>query len=235
MAPETETEPEKSSSLAKRLSRDASLAARPQPGSLVPQGEELAAYLAICKAFVDAKMVPGHFNTPEKALAAALRGRDLGLAPTMAWAQLYPVDQYNDQGERSGVTLGMMVDLQMALATSRIPGFWIDFREQTTDAVEIWFHRPRWPVLKVRRTAAWAHQAGLPMKKDGRTMRANWARDFAAMLTARVKSIGLHQIAADVLQGMYPPDEIVEYQEATAMTEASGAIIDATNFKEVAE
>lgn len=87
------------------------------------------------------------------------------------------------------------------------------------------------------------------MKRDGRTLRTNWARDFAGMLTARVKSIGLHQIAADVLAGLYPPDEIAEYQEAAPKTDdgngkgggggagggggGGGGIVDATNFKEV--
>lgn len=214
--------------------RTTSIAVQPQAGSLVPSGTELQVMMQICQAFVTAKMLPGHFNTPEKALAAVLTGRDLGLSPTAAWRGLYPVDNTNDQGERTGVTLGMMVDLQMSLATSRVPGFYIDIKEQTPERVEIWFHRSGWPVLKVVRTAQWAHKCGLPMKRDGRTLRTNWARDFAGMLTARVKSIGLHQIAADVLAGLYPPDEIAEYQEAAPKTDdGNGKIVDATNFKEV--
>lgn len=182
--------------------KDTKLAIR-QPSSLMPMGQELQDAMLYCEINVNSGCLPPHINTKEKAFAIAMYGRSLGLDPWMAWRMVYPVAA----GEgKVGMNLGISADGMLSLAVGRIRGFKFGIEVKRDDkgqleAVSFWSERPGIPRLVTTKTLKAAALAGL-------TTKGTWMKYPEAMLTADAQRANLRKMAADVLAGIYTPEEL---------------------------
>ncbi len=65
--------------------------------------------------------------------------------------------------------------------------------------------------LDMEMTMAQAQAAGWPFKKDGKTVKDNWARTPDAMLWARLVSKAVRVLAPGVNAGVYTPEEVQDF------------------------
>lgn len=163
-----------------------------EPGSLMPVGAEWEALKEQAGILVKSGLLPQSVNTPEKAIAIALKGRELGIGPWQALSHINVI-----QGKPTASS-----ELMLALAYSRIPGFRAEPVEDSDEAFAIKLTRPGQQSYVARFTVQEAKRAGL-LGKD------SWGKYPRAMLRARAISAGLRLIAPDAIMGLsYTPEEL---------------------------
>lgn len=135
--------------------------------------------------------LPSAINTPEKAIAIMMKGRELGIPPMYALSNIAII-----QGKPAA-----SAELMLALIYRDHGDDAIQFVETTATVATISYKRRTW---KERRehsfTAADAKAAGLTG--------GNWSKYPAAMLRARCISAVARLAFPDTISGMYTPDEL---------------------------
>lgn len=190
-----------------------------QSTSLMPMGQELTAAMEICKTVHAAGMLPAAINSPEKAFAIWLYGRELGIGFWTAVRNIYPTSSK----DRPGVMLSMSADLMLGIAKKRIPGFQHGQASEYNEkgefvAATFWSERPGNPRLTTRYTLKQAAIAGYTTKN-------NWAQNPELMCIAAAKRSNVRTMAADVLAGIYTPDELGAEETPTPKAEVNSEIV----------
>lgn len=153
-------------------------------------------------AVVRSGFLPKAINTPEKAVALMLAGRELGLGPMQSIRSLHIID---------GKPV-MSAELMAGLAHRRLPGAMLRIIRSTNEVCEVEAGRPGQQATRFSFTMADAKAAGL-LGKD------NWRKYPAAMLRARCLAAAARATFPDVLLGVYDPDEL------GAVTDEEGGVV----------
>jgi hypothetical protein len=156
------------------------------------------------KALVMSGFLPKAINTPEKAIALALAGRELGLPMMQAIRSIHIIE---------GKPV-MSADLMAALVHRRIPGALLRIAETSNTKCVVEAGRAGQKSTLFTFTIEDAKAAGL-LGKD------NWRKYPRAMLRARCLAEAVRAAFPDsMLAGVYHPDEL------GAVTNESGEIIE---------
>lgn len=166
------------------------------PRGILPSSSEMAVIrqlVADLAPLIGTDFLPRQIDTPHKALAIVLKGRELGIPPMEALAQLYVVN--------GKVT--MQAQLMLALIARSGLGTW-QIEESTAQACTVVMKRSdNGAAMRLRFTIEEAKAAGL-LGKSG----SAWSAYPAAMLRARAISACARIVFPDVIGGMYTPEEL---------------------------
>src|SRR3972149_3015217 len=157
---------------------------------------------------VKSGFLPKAINTPEKALAIALKGRELGLPMMQSISSIHIID-----GKPT-----ISAELMAALVHQRIQGAVLRCVETNDRIATYEAGRPNDKILKMSFTWEEAQQAGV-------TGKDNWRKYPAAMLRARCCSAICRIVFPDAIMGVYTPDEL------GAITTEEGEIVETINIK----
>lgn len=174
---------------------DESTALTKQPqyrsGTLLPFGDEWTAMQQMATVLVESGFLPPNLDTPNKALAVLLMGRELGVPPMQAIRGIHVVN-----GRPS-----LSAELMLALAYQNISGFKFKVEASNEQLCRIVAQRPGGDPITLAFSISDAQRAGL-------TRGDNWTKYPAAMLRARATSAILRVVAPDAIRGIYTPEEI---------------------------
>jgi len=161
------------------------------------------------KVLIESGFLPKSINTPAKALAIALKGRELGLPMMQSITSIYVID-----GKPT-----VSAELMAALVFMRIPGAILRCIETTDRIATYEAARPGDKILKMSYTYDDAVRAGI-------TSKDNWKKYPAAMLRARCCSAICRVVFPDAIMGLYTPDEL------GAITTEEGVPVESEGSKE---
>lgn len=182
------------------------LAHRPQPGSnwdIV--GNTLGSAKQFCEMVLSSGLLPNAVNSPQKALVILLKGKELGLDPMVALAELYVVNG------KPGISSAMM----MALALRRGIRFkWLTEPDREAQEAILEITRPDGASHIERFTIEEASRAGLAQRDTWRSWTAN-------MLRSRALSRGIRYFAPDILLA-YTTDELEDMDQGIPTQDISG-------------
>src|SRR6267142_1246706 len=164
---------------------------RYRAGNLLPFGDEWKAMQQMAEVLVTSGFLPPNLDTPNKALAVLLMGRELGVPPMQAIRGIHVVN-----GRPS-----LSAELMLALAYQNISGFKFKVEASNEQLCKITAARPGSDAISLSFSLADAQRAGL-------TKGDNWTKYPAAMLRARCTSAILRVVAPDAIRGIYTPEEI---------------------------
>lgn len=165
----------------------AAIALRAPTGMLPAVHAEIVAHVEQVRK---AGLLPSHLNTPEKAIVAILKGRELGMQPMQSLASIYVV---------KGLAT-LKTEAMLALAFQRIPDLIVEVEKSDDEEAVVLIRRGR-SSFRSRFSKADATRAGL----WGKDAWKSWPRD---MLRWRAIAPGLRILAPDVLQGTYAFEEV---------------------------
>lgn len=169
---------------------------------------ELPALLQLAKTLSGARgMIPAHLKSEGEIVAALLAGRELGIPPMMSLRTIHLID--------GKVSLGAEVQLGL-MQRAGVRSQWI---ESTDTRAHLRLVRPGYAPHDQVYTMDDARAAGLAAKQ-------NWQRHPRAMLRARAVSAAAKAYGADILTGVYTPDELDEIRDRD-MTRVSAPVADA--------
>lgn len=177
--------------------------------SAIPDAEELREAWKLAQELVKTGFLPRGIDTPAKAVAVYLKGRELGLPFMQAMGSIHIVEG------RPGVS----AELMRALCQQRIRGFNLKVLEHTDKVCRMEFRRDGYEPFVYEYTMADATRAGLDVKN---TYKAN----PKPMLSARCTSQGLRIYCADALMGVASLDELEDAKPEAVAPEAVKASID---------
>jgi len=135
--------------------------------------------------------LPGSINTPEKAVAIMLTGRELGIEPMMALRQIHIIE-----GKPS-----LSAELIAGLVLSRVKGATLRPVESTNDRCVVHAARPGQEPTVITWTMDDAKRAGIAGK-------GNWKKYPRAMLRSRAMVEAARGVFPDASSGLYTPDEL---------------------------
>ena len=182
-----------------------SLALKPAKSiSLFPSAEEWAIIKDQATMLVKSGLLPRAINTPEKAIAIAIKGRELGIPMMQAFSHIHIID--GKPGSSS--------ELILSLITRNCAGSVVDYIEKTDKRCEIEVKRPGRKPARFVFTIEDARRAEL-LGKD------NWKKYPGPMLVARAVAQAGRNYFADALMGM---SHLAE--ELGAETDQDGQVID---------
>lgn len=157
------------------------------------------------EVLVQSGFLPKAVDTVEKALAIALKGRELGLPMMQSITSIHVID-----GKPS-----ISAELMAALVFQRLPGAVLQCVETSNLKATYEAGRPGQKLLRMSFTMDDAKSAGV-------TGKDNWRKYPAAMLRARCCSAICRVVFPDAIMGVYTPDEL------GAITTEEGDVIDVT-------
>lgn len=143
------------------------------------------------KALVLSKFLPKAVDTPEKAIAVMMTGRELGIGPMQALRTIHIID-----GKPT-----LAAELIAALVLRRVPGAVFEVSESTNDRCTVLAARPGRPEREFSFTMDDAKAAGL-------TGKDNWKKYPRAMLRSRAITEAARAVFPDATTGVYDPDEL---------------------------
>ena len=143
------------------------------------------------KALVQSKFLPKAVDTPEKAIAVMMTGRELGIGPMQALRCVHIID-----GKPT-----LAAELIAALVLRRVPGAVFEVVESTNERCVVLAGRPGRPEHEFAFSMKDAQAAGL-MSKD------NWKKYPRAMLRSRAITEAARAVFPDATMGVYDPDEL---------------------------
>ena len=152
---------------------------------------------------VKSGFLPKAVDTPEKALAIAMKGRELGLPMMQSITSIHVID-----GKPT-----ISAELMAALVHQRVPGSVLRCIETSDKICTYEAARPSDKILKMSFTWEEAVRASV-------TNKDNWKKYPAAMLRARCCSAICRIVFPDAIMGCYPPDEL------GAITNDEGEVVD---------
>lgn len=205
-----------------------------QMQSLVPTGEEWAMWKEVAATLLTGGFAPPCFKTPEQLLAAFLTGREMGIGPMEAKDNLTPM---NGRMAPSSA-------LQLSQAYKRLPDFQLEVLESTDKVCVVRARRsPDLPWVESQWTIQEAAAVIMPNGKR-LTEKDNWRYYAKDMLYNRAVGRVLAIVVPDTTgPARYPKEvvqdfngqEVTQPKQLSATTNSNDNIIDATEFKEVAE
>lgn len=136
-------------------------------------------------------LLPKAIDTPEKALAIALTGKELGLKPMESLHGLYIV-----QGKVS-----LSAQLMLRLIYERVPGATINVLESDDKVCQVEMARPNHKPQYFSFTAEEA-------QRNGSFNKPIWKTHTATMLRWAAIRTGARIVFADAIAGCYMPDEL---------------------------
>ena len=160
------------------------------PAGLVAAGDEWQAIQEQARTLIASGFMPKAVNTPAKAVAVMLAGRELGLPPMQSIRAVNIVD-----GKPT-----LSAETMLALAYQRVPGVVVEVVTTPTGAT-VTGNRPGGKSVTVAFTKENAVAAGL-LSKD------NWRKYPEAMYRARAISAWCRVVCPDAILGAYTPDEL---------------------------
>ena len=152
---------------------------------------------------VKSGFLPKAVDTPEKALAIAMKGRELGLPMMQSITSIHVID----------CKPTISAELMAALVHQRVPGSVLRCIETSDKICTYEAARPSDKILKMSFTWDEAVRAGV-------TNKDNWKKYPAAMLRARCCSAICRIVFPDAIMGCYTPDEL------GAITNDEGEVVD---------
>lgn len=186
------------------------------PTSLVAAGPEWSAIQEQARALIASGFFPKAVNTPAKAIAVMLAGRELGLPPMQSIRNVHIVD-----GKPT-----LSAETMLALAYQRVPGLTCEVKSGPDGAVVTGQRNSTSKPVTIAFTFKEAAAAGL-MTKD------NWRKYPSAMCRARAISAWCRVVAPDAILGCYTPEEVESIRSETRP--APAPVIDITSAQEVVD
>lgn len=177
--------------------------------SLTAYADNLQTKLQMCQTLMQSGMCPARFKTKEAIFGAIIMGEELGFSPMASLRVINVI-----QGQASLSAAGMKAK---ALAM----GGQINTTAWDAEKCTVVGIRPGWAKPEtVTYTMAEAKQAGLAGKD-------NWVRMPKAMLYARAVSTLCRNMWADVMEGIYSTEELLDSAGKTFEYDETGNIIEA--------
>lgn len=159
---------------------------------LIVQGEAFLAMKEQATMLVASKFLPKHIDTPEKAMAIALKGLELGIPMMQSFSQIYILD-----GKTASLT-----ELQNYLIRKNCPQAVIDLVERTNEVCKISTTRPGQKPAEFVFTIEDAKKAELMANPS-------WRKYPRNMLFARCFSEMARTVYPDCIAGIsYTPEEL---------------------------
>lgn len=146
--------------------------------------------------------LPKAINTPAKAVAVYLKGREMGVPFMQSMGSINVIE-----GKPT-----LSAELMLALCYRNVPGFRAEFKK-LEDGWQGEFWRDGAQVCTLSFTRKDAEAAGLINKQ-------NWRTYFDAMCRARLIAAGCRVAGPDAVMGTYTPDEL------GAVTDEEGKIVE---------
>lgn len=162
----------------------------------IPADDEYGPLIVFCKHLIETGFLPKAVNTPAKAAAIILTGRELGLGPMQSIRSLNVVEG----------KVVMAADLQLALFKKA--GGKAQFKSLSDKHATLVLTHPNGDTHEETFSILDAQHAGLASK-------ANWRNWPKAMLRSRVITAGLKSVGFEPTTGIYDPEEIDPDQEVT--------------------
>ncbi len=163
-----------------------------EPTTLFPSPAEWQMIREQASIVVKTGFLPKAIDTPEKAIAIALKGREIGVPMMQAFSHIHII-----QGKPS-----ISSELMLALIYKNCPGAVVDYLESTDKKCAIQARRPGHGAMVFSFTIEEAKNAGL-LLKDG------WRNYPGAMLRARAVVIVARAVFPDAIMGCsYTPEEM---------------------------
>ena len=163
-----------------------------KPVSALPTADEWERYNAIADVLIASKMLPAAIDTPAKALALMIMGREIGLGPFESCRSIYTIN-----GKPT-----LSAELMQSLTFTNVPGFEFAL-EQSTDTL---------CKIKGRRAAAHEWVSITFSKQDaeraGLLGKGVWKQYPQAMLRARAISALCRVLCPDAIRGTYTSEEM---------------------------
>lgn len=164
----------------------------PQQGlSTVDPVSEWTALRSQADALVKSRFLPRAVDTPEKAVAIMLMGRELGIGPMQALRSVHIIE-----GKPT-----MSSELIAGLVLARLPGSTLRVSSTTNEECTVEAARAGQPATTFRFSIKDAQAAQL-------TGKDNWKKYPAAMLRARCLTAAARAMFPDATMGLYDPDEL---------------------------
>lgn len=151
---------------------------------------------SLAKSLVDSGFLPRAINTPEKAIAVMLAGRELGVGPMIALRSIHIIDAKP------------VVAADLLLARFKADGGRATFTTLNDEKAVLKLRHPNGDEHVEEFTHAMAQAAGL-LGKD------NWKKHKKAMMRSRVITAGLKSVGYEPTAGVYTPDEAEEFGATT--------------------
>lgn len=188
------------------MSEQVALVRQPDRAAIIPFGSEWDAMNEIASKLVESGFLPPDLNTPAKALAVILAGRELGVPPMQAIRGIHVVN-----GRPS-----LSAELMLALAYQNIPGFEFSIDITTDQLCKVTGTRPGRKPVTITFNMTDANRAGLAGGN-------NWKKYPQAMLRARAISALMRIVAPDAIRGIYTPEELGQSERETEVDALSAA------------
>ena len=174
--------------------------------ALIPSAADWTQMVAMAAALVRSTFLPPTVNTAEKAVAIALKGRELGIPMMQSFAQINVI-----QGKPA-----VSAELQLALIYKNVPGAKVEFERYDATGCTVVATRPGHRPAKFTFDKADAEAAGL-LGKD------NWKKYPRNMYRSRAISEMARSVFPDAIMGCsHTPEEL-----GATVTE-DGEIVDVT-------
>lgn len=161
-------------------------------GSFLPSREEINQMMELARHLLQSGFLPEAIKKPEAALAIMCTARELGIGPMLAFRTIDVI-----QG-----TPALRGKLMLALVRRSAQGY-IKQKIRSADRAVVVSKRADEPETEYEFTMDEAKALGLAGK-------ANWIKQPATMLFWRAVSKAAHAEWADVIGGLYMPDELGE-------------------------
>lgn len=162
------------------------------PAALFPSESEWNMLKEQAAMVVKTGLLPRTIDTAEKAIAIALKGRELGIPPMQAFSHIHIID-----GKPT-----ISAELMLSLIYKNCQGATVNYVENTDRRCVIEAKRPGHKITTFSYTIEEAQKAGLPNKN-------NWKAYPAAMLRARTVAIVARAVFADAIMGCsHIPEEL---------------------------
>ena len=156
----------------------------------LPPTDELRSAWELAKALVTTRFLPSAIDTPAKAVAIWLKGRELGIPFMLSMSSIHIIE-----GKPTA-----SAELMRSLAFQRVRGFGMKVVQADDKACEIEFRRDGSEPFKYRYTIEDATRAGDANKNTYR-------KHPGPMLVARCTAQGLRLYCPDATMGVYAPEE----------------------------
>jgi hypothetical protein len=160
--------------------------------NLMPSAQEWKMMVDQASVLVKSGFLPDSVKTPEQAITIMLKGREVGMPPMQAFAQINVI--------KGKPTIG--AEGMLALILKAHPSVKFEYTVNTNEACEMKIARPGNSQCTFKYTIDDATKAGL-MSKD------NWKKNPRAMLRSRCISEMSRSIFPDALMGIsFTPEEM---------------------------
>ena len=167
--------------------------------------------LTIAEQMIDSGIVPKSFTEPAAVVAACEMGAELGLKPYVALNNIYVIQGRPTLSAASMVALVQSRGVAVKITEDFVPISHTDGTEDVKTTVQIFRKLKELDmVMEYNHSKSWNE-----CELAGWTAKDNWSKYPKNMLRARTISEALRLYCADILQGIYSTDEILDTMDVT--------------------